>query len=67
MRWRGDWVFMNVIHHRHRSCGTETVEADNKSQAEYSIKLQAARSLFGTAMMNTYISVSNLSQVKSNW
>ncbi len=66
-RWRGDWVFMNVMHYKHRSSGSETVTAESEESARMMIKSKATRSLFGGNVMTTYITVSNLTKVKESW
>lgn len=66
-RYRGDWVFMNVMHHKHRSSGTETVTAESEDSARMAIRSEASRSLFGTTMMTNYISVSNLTEIRGGW
>jgi len=59
-RWTGDWEFINTMHDKHGSCGTETVDAPTKTAAEEAIKLKASSRLFNTTMMQTYILVYNI-------
>jgi hypothetical protein len=58
--WTGSWTFRNVMHDKHGTSGTSTVNAEDEQSAKYAIKNDASRELFGTTMMQTYIDVSNL-------
>lgn len=62
-RWQGRWEFRNVMHYLHGSTGKETVEAESEEGARQVIKHKAARQLFGSTMMQTYITVSDLRKV----
>ncbi len=63
-KWLGDWEFRNVMHYKHGSSGTETVEASNEATAEEAIKCEVSRKLFYTTMMRAYVHVSNISETK---
>lgn len=62
-RWKGNWKFRNVMHYLHGRSGSETVDAESEEGARQVIKHKAARQLFGSTMMQTYISVSDLRKV----
>lgn len=63
-KWLGDWEFNNIMHHKHGSSGTETVEALNEAAAEEAIKCEVSQRLFCTTMMRAYVQVSNISETK---
>ena len=58
--WHGRWEFRNVMHHLHGTSGTNTVRAKDEKSARERLKLKASCALFGTTMMQTYITIHNI-------
>lgn len=66
-KWQGEWTFMNVMHHLHRSSGTETVSAQDERRAHEAIRSAAAKSLFGSTTMSRYVQVGKVTELKGGW
>jgi|GEM_PF-6847074 len=64
MKWEGTWRFNNAMTRHYGKTGTATVEALGEAHAADQIKTMVSRSLFGNAVMYTYVEISNLRQEK---
>lgn len=61
--WRGEWTFKNAQHDRNGRSGTATVQAPTATRAEEAIKDYASQELFGTTIMQFYVTVTRLTKL----
>ncbi len=59
-RWEVSWEFRNAFLTEHGSRGTETVSADDESEAKNRVKEAVSRRLFGTTGYFTYVVITKI-------